>query len=62
MFWRMNFNLKTNIFSFQPQNLDLSAKVQYSYEWPINLEQIRDRVMLVLKLYDKINPEKVRTV
>merc|ERR1711976_606597 len=42
-----------------PQTRDLSAQVQYSYEWPINLEQIRDRVMLVLKLYDKINPEKI---
>merc|ERR1712062_136362 len=28
-------------------------------EWALDLNQIRDRVMLVLKLYDKINPETV---
>merc|ERR1712004_43800 len=28
-------------------------------EWALDLNQIRDRVMLVLKLYDKINPETI---
>ncbi len=27
---------------------------------PLTLENIEERVMYVLKLYDKINPEKVR--
>ena len=28
---------------------------------PLTLETVKERVMYVLKLYDKINPEKVRT-
>ncbi|CAB3360391.1 Hypothetical predicted protein [Cloeon dipterum] len=31
----------------------------YSDKAPLSLELIRDRVLLVLKLYDKIQPEKV---
>ena len=33
---------------------------QYGDLPPLTLESIKDRVMYVLKLYDKINPEKVR--
>ena len=31
----------------------------YGDEYPQNFAMVRDRVMLVLKLYDKINPEKL---
>lgn len=31
---------------------------QYSHQ-PLSLESIRDRVLLVLRLYDKISPEKL---
>ncbi|XP_035510896.1 NADH:ubiquinone oxidoreductase subunit AB1b [Morone saxatilis] len=34
---------------------------QYGDLPPFTLEVIRDRVMYVLKLYDKINPEKLQT-
>ena len=34
-------------------------KRQFSDEYPQNIAMVRDRVMLVLKLYDKINPEKL---
>lgn len=34
---------------------------QYGDLPPLTLETIKDRVMYVLKLYDKINPEKVGT-
>lgn len=32
----------------------------YSEKPPLTFDSIRDRTMLVLKLYDKIDPEKVR--
>lgn len=32
----------------------------YSSKAPLTLQLIRDRVILVLKLYDKITPEKVK--
>ncbi|XP_019719994.1 NADH:ubiquinone oxidoreductase subunit AB1b [Hippocampus comes] len=34
---------------------------QYSDLPPLTLDTIKDRVMYVLKLYDKINPEKLQT-
>ncbi|XP_029365430.1 NADH:ubiquinone oxidoreductase subunit AB1b [Echeneis naucrates] len=34
---------------------------QYGDLPPLSLETIKDRVMYVLKLYDKINPEKLQT-
>jgi septum formation topological specificity factor MinE len=34
---------------------------QYGDLPPLTVESIKERVMYVLKLYDKINPEKVRT-
>lgn len=34
----------------------------YSAAEPLTLEFIRDRVLLVLKLYDKVDPNKVITV
>nr|XP_020453543.1 acyl carrier protein, mitochondrial [Monopterus albus] len=34
---------------------------QYADLPPLTLESIKDRVMYVLKLYDKINPEKLQT-
>jgi NADH dehydrogenase (ubiquinone) 1 alpha/beta subcomplex 1 len=34
---------------------------QYGDLPPLTLETIRDRVMYVLKLYDKVNPEKVKS-
>ncbi|CAL8271768.1 unnamed protein product [Lota lota] len=34
---------------------------QYGDLPPLTLESIRDRVMYVLKLYDKVNPEKLQT-
>jgi len=32
---------------------------QFSEEYPVDIAMIKDRVLLVLKLYDKINPEKL---
>ena len=37
----------------------VSQKRNYGDEYPQNFAMVRDRVMLVLKLYDKINPEKL---
>ncbi|KAA8584890.1 hypothetical protein FQN60_003584, partial [Etheostoma spectabile] len=34
---------------------------QYGDLPPLTIETIKDRVMYVLKLYDKINPEKLQT-
>ena len=31
----------------------------YSSEYPVDIQMIKDRVLLVLRLYDKINPDKV---
>lgn len=33
----------------------------YSEKEPLTIQFITDRVLLVLKLYDKVNPEKVGT-
>ena len=32
---------------------------RYSSEYPVDIQMIKDRVLLVLRLYDKINPDKV---
>lgn len=40
------------------QNRQIMVR-NYSAGPPLSLELIRDRVILVLQLYDKINPEKV---
>lgn len=37
----------------------LQAVRCYSHKPPLNLKFIHDRVLLVLKLYDKVDPEKV---
>lgn len=34
----------------------------YSVKPPMTIEQIKKRVLLVLQLYDKVNPDKVYTV
>ena len=44
---------------FQPKTYEITAKANYAAEWPIDIKQIGDRVMLQLRLYDKINPETV---
>ena len=44
---------------FQPRTYEITATAQYAAEWPLDIKQIGDRVMLTLKLYDKINPETV---
>jgi len=43
-------------------SLSLTRQIvrRYSGKMPLSLELIRDRVLLVLKLYDKIVPEKVK--
>merc|ERR1712141_995202 len=41
----------------EAQTYEITAKAQYAAEWPLDIKQIGDRVMLTLKLYDKINPE-----
>ena len=47
-------------FSFcQPVQSGSVNSVRHGGEWVLDLNQIRDRVMLVLKLYDKINPDTV---
>ena len=53
-------NLKDFFFSFcQPVQSGSVNSVRHGGEWVLDLNQIRDRVMLVLKLYDKINPDTV---
>lgn len=37
-----------------------TQKRLYSEKEPLTLELIRERILLVLRLYDKINPEKVQ--
>ena len=32
----------------------------YSHDYPLDIQMIKDRILLVLRLYDKINPEKVK--
>ena len=44
-------------FIFQPQ--EQFTQVRFGGDAPPDLEQIRDRTLLVLKLYDKINPDTV---
>jgi len=34
----------------------------YSVKPPMTIEQIKKRILLVLQLYDKVNPDKVCTV
>jgi len=41
----------------KPTTYEITVKAQYAAEWPLDIKQIGDRVMLTLKLYDKINPE-----
>lgn len=38
----------------------LECTRSYSAKEPLTLQLIKERVLLVLKLYDKVNPEKVR--
>lgn len=38
----------------------LECTRNYSAKEPLTLQLIKERVLLVLKLYDKVNPEKVR--
>ncbi|XP_071443610.1 acyl carrier protein, mitochondrial [Hetaerina americana] len=47
-----NSLLSVNVRTLQPKRL-------YSAKDPLTLELIRDRVLLVLKLYDKIDPNKL---
>ncbi|XP_060028796.1 acyl carrier protein, mitochondrial [Erinaceus europaeus] len=42
-----------------PNRVSQLCRRQYSHEPPLTLEGIKDRVLYVLKLYDKINPEKL---
>ncbi|XP_044728483.1 acyl carrier protein, mitochondrial isoform X2 [Chrysoperla carnea] len=42
------------------ERLALSFTRAYSAKDPLSLDLIRDRVLLVLKLYDKIDPEKLK--
>ena len=37
----------------------LQQKRNYGHEYPVDIQMIKDRVLLVLRLYDKINPDKV---
>lgn len=46
-------------FTFQVPQSAVIAKRSYSVEPPLSFEQIRDRVLLVLQLYDKVDPIKV---
>jgi len=45
----------------QQQQLDASNRRLYSH-MPLTLEMLRERVMLVLRLYDKVDPEKARAL
>jgi hypothetical protein len=40
----------------------ISPKRLYSAKEPLTLDFIRGRVLLVLKLYDKVDPDKVQSV
>ena len=48
-----------NTFQVVPQPKFIQKVRQYSAEYPVDIAMIKDRVLLVLKLYDKINPEKM---
>lgn len=37
-------------------------KRQYSVKPPLTIDQIKKRVLLVLQLYDKVNPDKVNEI
>lgn len=54
--WLLLFQILILSFYFS-QTADL--KRFYSGGAPLTLELIRDRVLLVLKLFDKVNPEKI---
>ncbi|CAB3261813.1 unnamed protein product [Arctia plantaginis] len=55
----VNYAIKTyNSLNHQNGNLYVSAR-NYSGGAPITLELLKSRVLLVLQLYDKINPEKL---
>ena len=41
------------------QQTTTSLVRSYSSEYPVDIQMIKDRCLLVLRLYDKINPEKV---
>jgi len=45
----------------QIQQIDITSKRFYS-DIPLTLEMLRERVILVLRLYDKVDPEKVDRV
>ena len=48
-----------NTLQFITQPKFIQQARQYSAEYPVDIAMIKDRVLLVLKLYDKINPEKL---
>ena len=41
------------------QQTTTSLVRSYSSEYPVDIQMIKDRCLLVLRLYDKINPEKL---
>ncbi|XP_054290113.1 acyl carrier protein, mitochondrial-like isoform X1 [Macrosteles quadrilineatus] len=58
-----NFTTNSNVLqNLGLLNISASAvtKRTYSHEPPHTLELIRDRVLLVLKLYDKVDPQKLK--
>lgn len=58
MYRLLNHSCHSSV-SFQIPSVGVLYR-QYGDLPPLTMEGIKDRVMYVLKLYDKINPEKVR--
>lgn len=54
-----NFQQNRQYIKHQASSMVLTQKRFYSAKEPLTLDIIRDRVLLVLRLYDKIDPEKL---
>merc|ERR1739844_683023 len=55
--WNLSNTNQTTSFLQKPQ--EQFTQVRFGGGGPPDLEQIRDRTLLVLKLYDKINPDTI---
>ncbi|XP_068969777.1 acyl carrier protein, mitochondrial isoform X1 [Bombus flavifrons] len=50
---------RQNIITHVPQGTRVKQVRQYSHAAPLSLDLIRQRVLLVLNLYDKVDPQKL---
>ncbi|XP_051558738.1 NADH:ubiquinone oxidoreductase subunit AB1a [Myxocyprinus asiaticus] len=59
-FSQLTYGHKSLLTQISASSLQVSQWRHYGDLPPLTLETIRDRVLYVLKLYDKINPEKLQ--